>query len=275
MNNLKPFTKWVGGKRQLLDDLKAQLPTQYNRYLEPFVGGGALFFSLTPEDAIINDLNKELINVYRVIKNEPEALIAELRKHQKYNSKEYYLDIRSMDRDDRFAQLSDAKKAARIMYMLRVDFNGLYRVNLKGQFNVPYGSNKNPTIVDKDTIYSINQYLNSANIKIQSTDFEEIADQARKDDFIYFDPPYIPLTDTSSFTAYTKSGFGYKEQVRLRDTCIKLGQRDVRIMVSNSDTELTRELYSDFQIHVVNAKRSINADAKKRGVINELIITNY
>ncbi|MSD83785.1 Dam family site-specific DNA-(adenine-N6)-methyltransferase [Lactobacillus curvatus] len=275
MENLKPFTKWVGGKRQLLGNLKEYLPESYNHYYEPFLGGGALFFSLAPQSATINDLNVDLINIYHVIKKKPEQLIDELRIHENNNSKEYYLDIRSVDRDERIFKMTDVQKAARIMYMLRVDFNGLYRVNSKGQFNVPYGSNKNPKIVDDETIINISQYLNNADINILSTDFENVVKDARKGDLVYFDPPYIPLTETSSFTSYTKDGFNYEDQVRLRDVCLNLSRKGVSVMISNSDTPLTRELYAGFNINTVNAKRNINSNAKKRGFINELIITTY
>ena len=172
-STLQPFTKWTGGKRQLLPIIKSLMPDNYNNYFEPFIGGGALFFDLSPDKAVINDFNNELINCYQQIKKYPQKLIELLAKHQENNSKEYYLELRSADRDNRIDKMTNVERAARIMYMLRVDFNGLYRVNSKNQFNVPYGRYKNPKIVDSDLILSISQYLNSNNIKILTGDFEK------------------------------------------------------------------------------------------------------
>lgn len=273
--NLQPFTKWTGGKRQLLGELRSYMPETYGRYFEPFVGGGALFFDLAPEKAVINDFNEELINAYRQIKNNPAELINLLIKHKENNSKDYYLELRSADRDGRISRMTGVERAARILYMLRVDFNGLYRVNSKNQFNVPYGRYKNPKIVDVDLLYQISEYLNENDIEILQTDFAEAVKDAETGDFVYFDPPYIPLNETSSFTSYTHEGFSYEEQVRLRDTFKELTERGVYAMLSNSSSPLVEELYKDFNIYFVEAQRTNGAKSSSRGKISEIIVTNY
>lgn len=273
--NLQPFTKWTGGKRQLLEELRSYMPETYGRYFEPFVGGGALFFDLAPEQAVINDFNEELINAYRQIKNNPAELINLLIKHKENNSKDYYLALRSADRDGRISRMTGVERAARILYMLRVDFNGLYRVNSKNQFNVPYGRYKNPKIVDVDLLYQISEYLNENDVEILQTDFAEAVKDAETGDFVYFDPPYIPLNETSSFTSYTHEGFSYEEQVRLRDTFKELTERGVYAMLSNSSNPLVEELYKDFNIYFVEAQRTNGAKSSSRGKISEIIVTNY
>lgn len=274
-STLQPFTKWTGGKRQLLSVIKSLMPDQYNNYFEPFVGGGALFFDLAPKKAYINDFNSELINCYQQIKKNPQILIELLAKHQENNSKEYYLDLRSADRDSRIDKMTDVERAARIMYMLRVDFNGLYRVNSKNQFNVPYGRYKNPKIVDGELLLSISKYLNDNDIHILNKDFEEAVEDVRVGDFVYFDPPYIPLSETSAFTSYTHEGFSYEDQVRLRDTFMKLDEKGAYVMLSNSSSPIVEELYKDFYIHKVEATRTNGAKSSSRGKISEIIVINY
>lgn len=272
---LQPFTKWTGGKRQLLPVIRELMPKTYNRYFEPFVGGGALFFDLAPKDAVINDFNAELINCYQQIKDNPQELIEILKIHQEYNSKEYYLDLRSADRDERIDMMSEVQRAARILYMLRVDFNGLYRVNSKNQFNVPYGRYKNPKIVDENLVSAISTYLNNNQIEIKKGDFEKAVLDVQPGDFVYFDPPYIPLSETSTFTSYTHEGFSYDDQVRLRDTFKKLSDVGAYVMLSNSSSFLVEELYRDFNIHYVEATRTNGAKSSSRGKISEIIVTNY
>lgn len=272
---LQPFTKWTGGKRQLLPVIRELMPKTYNRYFEPFVGGGALFFDLAPKDAVINDFNAELINCYQQIKDNPQELIEILKVHQEYNSKEYYLDLRSADRDERIDMMSEVQRAARILYMLRVDFNGLYRVNSKNQFNVPYGRYKNPKIVDENLISAISTYLNNNQIEIKKVDFEKAVLDVQTGDFVYFDPPYIPLSETSAFTSYTHEGFSYDDQVRLRDTFKTLSDAGAYVMLSNSSSFLVEELYRDFNIHHVEAIRTNGAKSSSRGKISEIIVTNY
>ncbi|WP_099832908.1 DNA adenine methylase [Streptococcus suis] len=272
---LQPFTKWTGGKRQLLPVIKSLMPDNYNSYFEPFIGGGAVFFELIPKKAIINDFNSELINCYRQIKDNPQKLIELLTKHQENNSKEYYLELRAVDRDNRINKMTDVERAARIMYMLRVNFNGLYRVNSKNQFNVPYGRYKNPKIVDSELILSISQYLNKNNIEILTGDFEKAVEDVGAGDFVYFDPPYIPLSETSAFTSYTHEGFSYEDQVRLRDVFRKLDKKGAYVMLSNSSSPLVEELYKGFNVHKVEATRTNGAKASSRGKISEFIVTNY
>ena len=271
---LQPFTKWTGGKRKLLPIIKSLMPDNYTNYFEPFVGGGALFFELAPQQALINDFNTELINCYQQIKEHPDQLITLLQHHQEKTTKDYYLDLRSVDRDGRIEQMTGVEKAARIMYMLRVDFNGLYRVNAKNQFNVPYGRYKNPKIVDSELIYAISNYLNKNSIQIVSGDFEKAVETAKQGDFVYFDPPYIPISETSAFTSYTHEGFSYDDQVRLRDTFKKLSERGVHVMLSNSSSSLVYELYKDFTIHSIEVTRANGAKASSRGKVLEVIITN-
>ena len=272
---LQPFTKWTGGKRQLLPVIRELMPKTYNRYFEPFVGGGALFFDLAPKDAVINDFNAELINCYQQIKDNPQELIEILKIHQEYNSKEYYLDLRSADRDERIDIMSEVQRAARTLYMLRVDFNGLYRVNSKNQFNVPYGRYKNPKIVDEELISAISVYLNNNQLEIKTGDFEKAIVDVRTGDFVYFDPPYIPLSDTSAFTSYTHEGFSFADQVRLRDAFKRLSDTGAYVMLSNSSSALVEELYKDFNIHYVEATRTNGAKSSSRGKISEIIVTNY
>ncbi|HHG7761428.1 TPA: DNA adenine methylase [Streptococcus pneumoniae] len=272
---LQPFTKWTGGKRQLLPVIRELMPKTYNRYFEPFVGGGALFFDLAPKDAVINDFNAELINCYQQIKDNPQELIEILKVHQEYNSKEYYLDLRSADRDERIDMMSEVQRAARILYMLRVDFNGLYRVNSKNQFNVPYGRYKNPKIVDEELISAISVYLNNNQLEIKMGDFEKAIVDVRTGDFVYFDPPYIPLSETSAFTSYTHEGFSFADQVRLRDAFKRLSDTGAYVMLSNSSSALVEELYKDFNIHYVEATRTNGAKSSSRGKISEIIVTNY
>ncbi len=272
---LQPFTKWTGGKRQLLPVIRELIPKTYNRYFEPFVGGGALFFDLAPKDAVINDFNAELINCYQQIKDNPQELIEILKVHQEYNSKEYYLDLRSADRDERIDMMSEVQRAARILYMLRVNFNGLYRVNSKNQFNVPYGRYKNPKIVDEELISAISVYINNNQLEIKVGDFEKAIVDVRTGDFVYFDPPYIPLSETSAFTSYTHEGFSFADQVRLRDAFKRLSDTGAYVMLSNSSSALVEELYKDFNIHYVEATRTNGAKSSSRGKIAEIIVTNY
>ena len=275
---LKPFTKWTGGKRQLLPELLSLMPDSFKRYYEPFIGGGALFFELAPARATINDFNSELTNTYIQIRDNLDELIEVLELHNKNNSKEYYLDLRSTDRDGRIEKMSGAHKAARLIYMLRVNFNGLYRVNSKNQFNVPYGKYKNPKILDRDLLTSISEYFKNFDVEILNLDFERAVEGVEKGDFVYFDPPYAPVSATSAFTAYTHEGFGTDEQIRLRDLFVELGERGAKVMLSNSDVGAIHDLYQDIpgvNISVVGATRMINSNPNKRGKINELIIRNY
>lgn len=276
--NLQPFTKWTGGKRQLLPKLLEHLPAEYGNYFEPFVGGGALFFELGPKVATINDFNTDLIHAYRQIRDNVSALIEQLEKHQKNNSKEYYLDLRSADRDGRINEMTDTEKAARLIYMLRVNYNGLYRVNAKNQFNVPYGKYKNPRIVNQDLLHAISAYLRENDITILNGDFEDAVKHAGEGDLVYFDPPYVPVSATSAFTAYTHQGFGLEEQKRLRDVFWELSDRGAYVIASNSSAGAVTDLYGEIpgvEITPVSATRAINSKASGRGKVKELLIHNF
>lgn len=272
----KPFVKWAGGKRQILDKLIKYVPEDFNTYYEPFVGGGALFFELSPKNAVINDSNEELINVFRCIKDEEKLtkMCNELNHHEANHSEEYYYKIRNIDRDkNKFNRLSDYKRAARTIYLNKACFNGLYRVNSKGEFNVPFGKKLKVNTYDGQNIGIIHAYLNFNNIKILSIDFEEAVKDAKEGDFIYFDPPYD--SDTSTFNSYTEDGFSKDEQIRLSNVFKNLSDRGCYVMLSNHNTVLINELYKDFYIHKITAKRNINSNGKKRGKVEEVIITNY
>ena len=273
-----PALKWVGGKRQLISEIEPLIPKKISTYVEPFVGGGAVLFHLQPKKAIINDFNKELMNVYQVIKDNPNELIKVLKEHKELNSEDYFYEIRSLDRRDDFENLSSVQKAGRIIYLNKTCYNGLFRVNRAGFFNTPYGKYKNPSIVNEVTIKAISNYFNSANIKFLTGDYKEALKSLRRGAFVYFDPPYMPISSSSSFTGYTEHGFGYEKQVELRDECLKLHDRGVKFLQSNSYPPEILELYSDqkvFNIEIVKAKRSINSQSDKRGEISEVLIYNY
>jgi len=266
-----PFVKWAGGKRQLLPQMEKYFPKHYNRYIEPFIGGGAVFFHLIPENSIISDNNPDLINCYKVIKDDVERLIKSLKKH--IYEKIYYYEIRALDRDvKKFAELSDIEKASRSIYLNKTGYNGLYRVNSKGLFNVPFGRHKNPKICDETNLRNVSQTLKKVEIFLGS--FEICLDFVEKDDFIYFDPPYFPLSDTALFTSYTKNSFDKSSQLKLFEVFMELNERGCNLMLSNSYSEFILDLYKDFKIITLKAKRNINSNSQKRGLINEVLILN-
>lgn len=271
----KPFLKWAGGKRQLLPTIRKRIPENFSTYYEPFVGAGAVLFDIMPSKAVINDANKELINVYKVIKNHIDELIRELKGH--INEEEYYYDVRKLDRREDYKDMSPVKKASRILFLNKTCYNGLFRVNQKGQFNVPFGRYKNPNIVNEDVLRAVHNYLNNNNIKILNTDFEDGIKYMRKEAFVYFDPPYHPISDTSSFTGYTTDGFDADDQRRLKYLCDELNDRGCRFLLSNSSAELILDLYNedDYKIEYVDANRCINSVAKSRGEIEEVLVRNY
>ena len=276
---LKPFVKWAGGKRQLLAEIKKYLPENLNdyTYYEPFAGAGAVLFGLQPGKAVINDSNTQLMITYNAIKENVEELIAALRKHEKMYDKDYYYKIRNLDRDPvQFNELSNIEKAARTIFLNKTCFNGLYRVNSKGFFNVPLGKYKNPVICNDTVLRSISGYLNSNDITILNEDFESAVSGADKNSFVYFDPPYHSQ-DKTNFTAYQADGFGLSCQERLRNLMIEMTKREVRCLLSNSDTEFIRGLYNNdfFDIVTVQAKRKINSDSAGRGNVKELLIKNW
>lgn len=272
----KPFVKWAGGKRQIIDKLIKYSPVEFNTYFEPFVGGGALLFELSPDKAVINDYNAELINVYECLKDEKKykKMCSELNKYETLHSEEFYFEIRNLDRDKaKFNKMPDYKRASRTIYLNKACFNGLYRVNSKNEFNVPFNKKTKVNTYDGENLLVIHYLLNFKNIKILNCDFEESIKDAKKNDFIYFDPPYD--SDTQTFNSYTENGFDKEEQKRLAKVFKELDNRGCYVMLSNHNTKLVHELYKDYHIHVIQAKRNINANGQKRGKVEEVIITNY
>ena len=241
---LSPILKWVGGKRQLLDIINPLIPKKISTYVEPFVGGGAVLFDLKPKKAIINDYNEELINVYKVIKSFPEKLLLLLEHHKKNNNEDYFYEIRSLDREDIYKDMTEVERAARIIYLNKTCYNGLFRVNQAGQFNTPYGRYKNPNIVNRPTIKGMSIYFNNNDIKIMAGDYRQALKGLRKGAFVYFDPPYLPISSSSSFTGYTDGGFDLDDQIELKEQCDKLNKRGIKFLLSNSDHKIIRDLYS-------------------------------
>jgi len=267
----RPFVKWVGGKSQLLPELLKRIPKKVNRYFEPFIGGGALFFKYSPQNACISDANLELINAYEVVRDNVEELIEELKKHI-YEEK-YYYEMRNIDRTSSYQAFSKVKRASRLIYLNKTCFNGLYRVNSKGYFNTPFGKYTNPTIADGDNLRACSSALKGATIL--HAGFESIEVSITKEDFVYFDPPYVPLNATSLFTQYNSEGFDLETQKKLFELCDRLDKKGIRFMLSNSFSPIVLELYQKFKIEEVLSPRFINSNAKKRGSIKEAIITNY
>jgi DNA adenine methylase len=270
----KPFLKWAGGKGQLLDGYESLFPKQIDRYFEPFLGGGAVFFHLSatrlPFQAFLSDVNSELINCYTQIRDNLEKVLDLLRFHKEKHSKEYYYEQRSKWGQ---SSLDVAERASILIYLNKTCFNGLFRVNKSGQFNVPLGRYDNPGIYQPHNLLLTSRALQAADLSVQS--FRGIESQLRRGDFVYFDPPYYPLSGTSYFTSYAKNGFSANDQVDLRDFCKELDVSGVPWMLSNSDCEFIRELYSSFNITTIKANRFINSNALKRGTVTEVLIRNY
>lgn len=263
----RPFLKWAGGKSKLLTQYTPYFPKDFKTYYEPFLGGGAIFFHLQPKNAVITDINSDLINAYRCIRDNLEQLIPLLEKHQQRHNKDYYYQVRS------HLVTTELERAARLIYLNKTCFNGLYRENLKGLFNVPIGKYKNPKVYNPDLLRSVSVALQSAQIEVRP--FDTVVDYAKPSDFIYLDPPYYPLSPTSNFTAYNYCSFNEFDQIRLKDKFVELAGRGVKVMLSNSDCLFIRELYNNFKINEILASRAINSNAGKRGKITELLITSY
>lgn len=272
---IRPFVKWVGGKRQLLDVLNSAAPSASrlparSRYYEPFIGGGALLFSRLPGLATISDINPELVNCYQVIKDDVEGLIRSLRTHK--NTEEHFYAVRAK----RLSAMTPVQRASRFIYLNKTCFNGLYRENKSGQFNAPYGRYDNPKIVDRENLLNIHRYLSENDIEILHSGYQHVLENAKAGDFIYLDPPYAPMSSTANFASYTKSGFGLKDQKELASAVAELTKRGVKVMQSNSNTDLIRSLYKQFNIQTVYATRAINCKGDRRGKeANEVLITNY
>jgi DNA adenine methylase len=266
-----PFLKWAGGKSQLLKTFERYFPPQFKSYFEPFLGGGAVFFHLAAAKrdlkAILSDSNAELINAYQMIGDELDTVIELLKKHR--NDKHYYYKIRAQDA----SRMLPAERAARLIYLNKTCFNGLYRVNSKGHFNVPFGRYKNPRILDERNLRAVKSALEQ--VEIDCAPFEHVLMRARQEDLIYFDPPYHPLSATANFTGYTRGAFTFNDQKRLADVFRMLSKRGCYLMLSNSDTPDIRQLYKGFRIETVLATRAINCVPEKRGRITELLVLNY
>ncbi|MFN8487036.1 MAG: DNA adenine methylase [Caldilineaceae bacterium] len=273
----KPFLKWAGGKQQLLNQFTSYLPGQIDRYIEPFTGGGALFFHLwnthrITEQIFLFDNNADLITTYRAVRDHVDAVIEQLTIHQHFHNREYYYHIRGLDRC-KDVDLNDIEKAARMIYLNRTCYNGLYRVNRRGEFNVPMGSYVDPQILYEETLYNASAALQGVELKTQ--DFRDVLETAQAGDFIYFDPPYDPVSKTASFTGYTAGSFGDADQQALAQVFATLTQKGCRCMLSNSYTPFILDLYREFQIKTVLASRAINSNGNARGAIKEVIILNY
>ncbi|MBF0432313.1 MAG: DNA adenine methylase [Fibrobacteria bacterium] len=287
--NVNPFVKWAGGKRQLLHEIhkyvpqlnsrSKYVPKSFSQYCEPFLGGAALLFDLQPPDALVNDINPELINVYEQVRDNADKLIRTLKQHKREYEKtgeEYFYTVRNRDRLRSFNRLSKVSRAARLIFLNKTCYNGLFRVNSRGEFNTPYGRYKNPNIINEKTLLAVSAYLQANNISLQCTDFVELGKQIKKKAFVYADPPYHPVSGTASFTGYAKNGFTEDDQGRLRDFCERLiVDKSCYVIVSNSFTDCIRKLYSGprFRIKKINANRNINSVAGKRGKIPEALIT--
>ncbi|MDZ8227930.1 DNA adenine methylase [Nostoc sp. ChiVER01] len=266
----RPFLKWAGGKSRLIQQYIPYFPKSYKNYYEPFLGGGAVFFYLQPTAAVLTDINAELINTYCCVRDHVEELISILKEHKIRHNKDYYYSIRNHSGG------TDIEKAARLIYLNKTCFNGLYRVNSQGKFNVPLGRYTNPNICSEFLLKAASEALSHASIK--QANFTEVLNYATSsDDFVFFDPPYHPISDTSYFTAYSQNCFSKKDQELLRDTCAELASRGVKVMVCNSDSEFINKIYTDinFETYKIQAARSINSNVKNRGMICELLITSF
>jgi DNA adenine methylase len=273
-NGVPSLVKWAGGKKQLLEQFEKYFPEEIERYFEPFVGGGSIAFYLLKRNkeikkAYLSDINEELIITYNVVKTNIDELVSLLKEYKLKHNKEFYYKIRSEDTK----KLTPIQIAARFIYLNRTCFNGLYRVNSKGEFNVPIGSYKNPAICNEEDLREISKLLQKDDIKVAQ--FYDAVKEAQKGDFVYFDPPYYPLTKGKNFTTYTKDNFLEKEQEKLAEVFKELDKRGCKVMLSNSDTDFIKNLYKGFNINFVKATRMINCDATKRGAINEVVVANY
>lgn len=279
MNTMKnklvmPIVKWVGGKRQLITDIESNLPSKFNTYHEPFFGGGALLFHLQPKKAVINDYNEDLMNTYLCVKEYPDKLIESLKKH--LNTSEYFYEIRDKDRTkSTYKKMNIIEKSSRLIYLNKTCYNGLFRVNSSGQFNTPFGGYKNPNIVNEPTLKAVSKYFNDNDITILHGDYQDTLSYIHENDLVYLDPPYDPVSDTASFTGYSEIGFNKEDQIKLRDFCVQIHNRGAYFLLSNSATDFIKELYKEFHIEIVKAKRPINSIGSKRGEIDEVLVRNY
>ncbi|MDD3825234.1 MAG: DNA adenine methylase [Anaerolineae bacterium] len=272
-----PFLKWAGGKGQLLAQFEPYWPAEFGRYFEPFLGGGAVFFHLyntgrlAGKEVVLVDRLEELINCFRVVRDQVEALIAELRRHEPHKlDREYYGRVRAWDREPDYALRGEVERAARLLYLNRTCYNGLYRVNRRGQFNVPFGRYRNPTVCDAPNLRAAARALEG--VRLVAGDFEAVLEEAGPGDLVYLDPPYQPLSATANFTAYTAGDFAFDDQRRLARLFRELDARGCQVMLSNSDTESIRALYVGYTQVVLHAARPINSRARGRGPVPELLV---
>ncbi|MDE3022431.1 MAG: DNA adenine methylase [Pseudomonadota bacterium] len=266
----KPFVKWAGGKRQLVNLLRCHSPSSFNCYVEPFVGGGAFLFSMLPEKAVISDVNPELINAYKVIRDDVEKLIRSLKRHR--NEESYFYKVRAKHP----VTMSTVQRASRFIFLNKTCFNGLYRENSKGQFNVPFGRYVNPNTVDEENLRAVSAYLNRAQLQILHQDYQQTVSNAQKGDFVYFDPPYYPISATASFTRYAKNDFNARNQEELAQAFHDLAGRGCQAMLSNSNTDFIKKLYREFSIIEIEATRFINCKAERRGKeLVEILVKSY
>lgn len=269
----KPFLKWAGGKRQLLPEIMKYIPANIDIYYEPFVGGGAVLFGLQPAKAVIADINEELINCYRVIKEQLPELLEDLGRH--INDEAYYYQMRELDRHAGYYSLTPVQRASRLIFLNKACYNGLFRVNSQGQFNVPFGRYKAPKFRDEVVLRAVNEYLNRAQVELLVADFATAVEKAKAGDFVYFDPPYDPVSPTACFTGYDLGGFDREEQKRLKKVYDELTARGVKCLLSNSATPFILELYQNYEIIIVTANRAINSDPDKRGKVREVLVKNW
>ncbi len=261
-----PFLKWVGGKTSLLPELLKHVPSLLRRYHEPFVGGGALFFAVAPRRACLSDNNAELVHCYRQVRDDVYPVLDALARH--VYDRTHFTTVRALDP----MQLEPAERAARFIYLNKTCFNGLWRVNRAGRFNVPIGRYKNPRFHDPSSLILASRALKG--VEIEHAPFEDALAKAAPGDFVYLDPPYDPVSTTASFASYTASGFGWEDQKRLARACIVLNRRGVRFLLSNSATPRIKELYRGFEQRMVRAPRFINSKGDSRGHVDELLVFN-
>lgn len=273
--NMYPVLKWAGGKTQLLSAITERLPLSYETYYEPFIGGAALLLNVAPQKAVINDVNAQLVNLYCQIRDNTEEIIRVVNEMDSLLcTPELYYEMREKYNQKLETEVLDAECAAYMIWINKHCFNGLYRVNGKGLFNVPYNNKTQGKSISEDNLRAISEYLNSSDVRILCGDFEAACEDVTPDDFVYFDSPYVPEGDTADFTSYTKSGFPYEEHIRLANLFKKLDAQGTKLMLSNNDVPLVRELYSGFNIQHLDVKRMINSNAAKRNG-KEVLITNY
>jgi len=270
---VRPFLKWAGGKRQLIPELMKRTPKKIGAYYEPFLGAGALLLELQRKRAVVNDKNGELINCYTVVRDSVDELIEALSGH--HNDEDYFYQVRDWDRQDWFSGLSPIQRAARIIFLNKTCYNGLFRVNAQGQFNVPFGRYRDPNIVDVAVLKGVSEYLRTNDIRFYCGDFATAVETAKAGDFVYCDPPYDPVSDTSSFTGYDVNGFDRGEQLRLKIVMDTLTRRNCKVLLSNAATPFILDLYKGYFVDRVEATRAINSVAVRRGKVMEVLISNY